>query len=191
MRDMARQIYLVARIMFGNVVALEHFRKLPSRCIAGRWMSIADTEDDLLRPGADLLQALLVRVLEAKSVEDTSAAAALDGSAIPIADRNGGLVDPTSESSEQYRARRGKWRTNVLTTVKLSLFWEVVAIGQRARAPLKHLHHFLASHISDEDASISGNHLSILALGKARIVPSVILRRRAVASFGTLSQNLL
>ena len=50
-RDGVQQVWQLSTRMFGNLIAQTHFKKLPPKCIAGRWGSLSLSETFILSSG--------------------------------------------------------------------------------------------------------------------------------------------
>jgi hypothetical protein len=61
-RDGVQQVWKISTAMFGNLVAQTFFKKLPPKCIAGRWGSLSGSETFLLAPGKRKVKAVIEAV---------------------------------------------------------------------------------------------------------------------------------
>jgi hypothetical protein len=77
------------------------------------------------------------------------------------------LDDPRSQSQEEYRAKMGLWRRQVLGIVNDHAFWLTVSIASLSRQPLNHHHHFVMTKLQRSELESLGNHQAQLCCGKA------------------------
>jgi hypothetical protein len=65
-RDIARSMFLIARRLpgLGPVIALQHFKRMPPRCLAGRWHSVAQAVARKLEVGDHSFSISIVLVLQ-------------------------------------------------------------------------------------------------------------------------------
>ena len=50
-RDMPRAFFQEYKKKYGEAAALQHAKKIPSKCVAGRWASIGNTHQDITDSG--------------------------------------------------------------------------------------------------------------------------------------------
>ena len=165
-RDCAGKMFRAARDHLGNLEAVSFFRKLPARCVAGRWGTVSNTESELLQVG----QARLGRVLEVvlgvratdhdrHALQDADTGAAL----VPA-----GLDDPSIEETADYRRRLGKWSRDVLHAVGQGSFWLVLEITRAVHAGVDHHLRSMQKRLTKDVLERFGNHGAQLVCGKAR-----------------------
>lgn len=74
------------------------------------------------------------------------------------------MDDPYEEQQDEYRRKMGRWRQQVWSTVQQPVFWLVVDISARSRAPLDHHHNFMRARYGPSE----GGHVAQLVCGKSQ-----------------------
>ena len=143
-------------------MALEKAKRLPERCVSGRWGSVSSTERRLLECGPQQLKTVFHTVLN-KLIND-------DDDGVPLPD--GETADMRAEGQEHYRKQMGRWRRDVHQALvdDSDLVFTVINAMNEARAPLLHLLLFLQKGRKADDFAERAEHGGMLALlvsGKA------------------------
>ncbi|CAK0836755.1 unnamed protein product [Prorocentrum cordatum] len=162
-RDMAGDIYDIWKGTFGPRAARECAARLPPKCLAGRWDSIYSTEKHLrfcasnAGTGIRQLPAIIRQAVETKKKGKEKR----DGN-VPALD------DAANETSREYSARLGRWRSDVLRTVSDELFWIVVDVATDSHEALQHHMAFVSQARSTEHIETYGNVVAQLIMGKGQ-----------------------
>ena len=127
-RDNARQVFLSWLARFGAVEAVRHAKRMPPRCIAGRWGSISVVENLLLEAGQDQVQSVfpaffghrICSPLSARrlALEDGAPSAALEDPPAgnpelaqqQVAAMPNNPDDIAIEATAAHRLRMGRWK---------------------------------------------------------------------------------
>ena len=128
-QDNAARMFAEWHRRFGAHSSIKNAERPPPRCIAGRWGSCHETEERLLKPGADgqMTTQVLAHVLRNKR---TNAAEVLDHPAEPAVDEH------HVEEMQMYRAKLNKWSSSVLGAIFDPTWWALVNISYATRKPL-------------------------------------------------------
>jgi len=173
-RQFASAVFLAFAALFGALCAVELARKVPPRCIAGRWGSIEGAEKLVSKIGSERLNNVYKKVLGKRSArkennkkskkkqkqsnatqepeqdeaEETdkrkNAADPEDDEAAGAAD---GVDEVRIEEMKAFQQRMGRWSREVLSSIADPMFWLVLDIVRIARSPLHHALCFLQHHI--------------------------------------------
>lgn len=141
-RDRCREMFVAWKSFHGICHAQQFAKKLPPRCIAGRWLSVGTTEARLALIGSSPCErrAILVPVLE--SVLKHQAA----DSSNPLEDPE---ADPDAlvqfEEMRAYKHKMGRWSRDVLASTDDLLLWIVMDMAWKSRGPVEHLIKFIQS----------------------------------------------
>jgi hypothetical protein len=107
-RDFARAIFLYVLGHNGASLAMRHAKKLPPKCIAGRWGTVYATETIVSSAGRDVLQPAIDAILTKKLNEDTKFPKPQDP--MPLEDVSNedaalvaGILDPQAEDTSHHR----------------------------------------------------------------------------------------
>ena len=137
-RASARGMYSSWESVHGPIAAVSHGKKLPPRCLSGRWMSVAATEERLNSVAHELPQVYDHCFSRATPSSDlVSTAPGDDMSAFVV------------EDQKEHRLKMGRWRADTARVLKLDQFWNVIAVSQHARLPLQHMHLFCQTRFGD------------------------------------------
>ena len=93
------------------IAAVSHGKKLPPRCLSGRWMSVAATEERLNSVAHELLQVYDHCFSRATPSSDLVSTA-------PGDDMSGFVV----EDQKEHRLKMGRWRADTARVLKLDQF---------------------------------------------------------------------
>ena len=188
-RDVARDMFETWKQFFGPESAIQHVRKLFPRCCAGRWLSIAMSEDRIIKSKESLLQSVLTAVLKKKSVmendeaeqaesgEKAGNAGNADPSSAPASKtksknnggNNVGNVDLLAvEQSKHYSETMGKWRKHALVAVSGPLWHRAIAGLNIVKGPLTHFSCFLKKTVGEQALLRHGNTLHQLVCGRSK-----------------------
>ena len=133
---------------FGIVEALQSAKKLPARCLSGRWGSQYECEQKVLSVNRDHLLHVLRKSLLLPSKPRR---------------RQGGLHAIADEEAEEYRAKATKWNADVLAAVADPKWFFTMMLSHRARQPLRHFYLSLQKHSELKDDSMDPQNVGYMA----------------------------
>ena len=148
------------------------YRRCPLRLVSNRWGSVRSTEMFILQRQRKLLQPVLLALFSKrmKSATKPSGESERGSRAGPKAkhgaksgktdktrktDKTDALLDDSSR--ETYNIKLSKWASGACAAVLSSLWWLLLEVSQKTRAPLTHF--FLWIQSSDEDKKQKGCHI--------------------------------
>jgi hypothetical protein len=189
-RDLSRNIFCEAQRRHGDEVAIASFRRLLPKCIAGRWGSVMNVQDEIIRRGLpEMLPSILKDILENVIAHDGfrdepapvplpappaprragagAAAAAADAAPAAAVGIVATIDEIRVEETAQHKLKLGRWRRLVLAAIQDRVFWTMVPLMQRAMQPLQHHMAFVQQRAADDLAFFeNGSPLSRLITGK-------------------------
>ena len=153
----------------GVAMARDRCRKMPPRCLSGRWGSISQSEAYIMNFGADAasrchLLTQIVGLAFASHLDKDKAPAEAD---IPVDAPHRELA---VEDLKAHREKYGKWRRDTLNTVSKIMFHVTMEILHEARRPFDHLICFLSKRLTKEDIYQGRGHAAQLATGYAKAI---------------------
>eukprot|EP00974_Lingulodinium_polyedra_P008403 800508-Lingulodinium_polyedra.AAC.1 len=155
-RESTRKVFLIAAVRNGAEWAMQHVRRIPPKCIGGRWGSCSSVEARLVQTKPEELVPVLMDALSQKTEQAASFPAI---AAIAVVD------ECRLEEEKAYKDKMGRWRKDTLATLADRTFFSVVAISHACHGVLDHLLAFLQQKLVDVDRN--GSHLARLVCGKA------------------------
>ena len=155
-RENARNMYLTWCNLHGSPSASVHARRLPPRCLAGRWGSVANTERALDDAGPSLVVPVLQKVLAKDKIDRHKKRTLANGP-----------DEIRVEEMQQYAERLGRWAQEALVAVSDKLLWSLIGIMRRCHEPLQHHQCALQEKLTDDELAEEGGHVSRMACGKA------------------------
>ena len=127
------------------------YRRCPLRMISNRWGSVHSTELFILERQRKLLQPVLLAMFSKRMKAKQPAAPKTKPKSKKAAkaaksDKTDLLLD--DDSRESYNIKLSKWASGACSAVLSSLWWLLLEVSQKTRAPLTHL--FLWMQSGDE-----------------------------------------
>ena len=127
---------------YGQADAAKHVKTLCPHCVAGRWGSVAATENRLETIGIDRLHIVLSAVMIAKK---SKGAAGSDHPPLK------GPAEIAHDEMQAYLLKMGRWARDVVNSTSDMFFARVVAVMHRACAPIIHCSNLVKQNVSAED----------------------------------------
>ena len=127
---------------YGQADAAKHVKTLCPHCVAGRWGSVAATENRLETIGIDRLHIVLSAVMIAKK---SKGAAGSDHPPLK------GPAEIAHDEMQAYLLKMGRWARDVANSTSDMFFARVVAVMHRACAPIIHCSNLVKQNVSAED----------------------------------------
>ena len=152
-RESARKVFLTWGELFGFSAAHVNGKRIPPRCIAGRWSSMYNTIRFLKDRDSDQLVAVLRAVFGKYKTGDDHAIVQIDDADVSE------LI-----TQEERRVKVGKWRRQVLEVITTTMFWNCVDVTFHS---LGHTEHIMAWLKKQQDIEVDGSHVAQLVYGKA------------------------
>ena len=137
------------------------YRRCPLRMISNRWGSVHSTELFILERQRKLLQPVLLAMFSKRMKANQPAKAKPKKTAKAKAaksDKTDLLLDDGSR--ESYNIKLSKWASGACSAVLSSLWWLLLEVSQKTRAPLTHL--FLWMQSCDETKKKRGVILELV-----------------------------
>ena len=158
LRDLSQSLFQTWKGLFGDASAIKSVKSLFPRCIAGRWGSIHETEERMMKAGIGKLGQAFKHMCEAqpglldndKRTAKSSLAEGPDTIAL--------------EEAKQFKIKMGRYRRQTWETLQDPLFQKLVPAMHATRGPWMHLSYFLKKKLPAD----AEGHLSWLTCGKAQ-----------------------
>jgi hypothetical protein len=159
-REKARAVFLAWQRLHGGSAAVKHARRVPPKCLSGRWGSVAVVEQFIVSAGREQIKSVMLDVLGVlDALKD-------DHVAMEAMERSSAIDDPQLEETAAHRSRLGRWKSDTVKTLEDGLFWAMVSILSCSHPPLQHHLHFVQKFECQRDA------LGRFVCGKARSILS-------------------
>ena len=152
-RDNAGDVFKEWSNRYGQADAAKHMKTLCPQCVAGRWGSVAATENRLETIGIDRLHIVLSAVMVAKK---SKGAAGSDHPPLK------GPDEISHDEMQAYRLKMGRWARDVIHSTSDMLFARVVAVMHRACAPILHCSNLVKQIVPAEDELVYGCRMAQL-----------------------------
>ena len=101
-------------------------KKLPPKCLTNRWGSAHLSEQHVLKCERSHLHAVCSKAFERASKKRKH--------------KDDELQPDTEEAMAQYSAKMGRWRREVVLALSNSIWWCLLEVSHKARAPWHHFH---------------------------------------------------
>ena len=159
LRDLSQDLFSAWTHLYGASSAVEKVKSLFPRCISGRWGSVNETEERLLKTDIKMLRDAVKFMFEKNPfLMENDKVKGKKGD-------DDACVDTLSlESTKLFRVRMGKWRRQTWEVLQDALFEMVVVAMHRLHQPWIHLSNFLKQKLPES----SEGHLHALVCGKAQ-----------------------
>ena len=164
-RDKCKRIYDAWKEVHGAESAMRFARKLPARCIAGRWGSISNTEAYLTSFGPDPMSCMemalpVLRMALVAKADKKRHRSAQDDALAEEGD------DPHLEEMKAFSAQMGRWSKAVARDTADQLLWVTLHVASRSRQPIDLFSRFMQSYVAEEEMNTRGGRLAQLIDGK-------------------------
>lgn len=111
--------------LFGDDVAHDCFRKVPGRCLRGRWLSIDSVGSAIVKGLRFMVPVLLAVFGNLQTQQGQGGATASD---VP------------TDGDEAWAEQQSAYKRNTVSLARSSVFKAMVAISEATKAPLVHFH---------------------------------------------------
>jgi hypothetical protein len=128
-REHARDIFDTWADKHGPMESIKYARRIPPKCIRGRWGAVSRCEVFALAPPIDHLMDVLMHVAQ----QGTK----------PSRKKQQSLDEAEAEDAECYSEKMARWRQDVRTRISEPRFWAMMQVSHRVRQPLDHFVHYV------------------------------------------------
>ena len=116
---------------------MEFAKKIPPKCIRGRWGAVSNCETFAMKPPTEHLINVLQEVADAGLRKSSRKKPA-----------NHSIHEVDIEESEMFTEKMAKWRQDVKKRISEPKFWWMMRVSHHARGPLDHFVHYLMKKAS-------------------------------------------